>query len=147
MSQSIIHSRHCRGRVATAKRHGVQSVERSRVILDHQEGGRLVVSLGAIEPSMMPWGLPEVLMQKKDGSPFLRRLSQTERRDADPRIDDTLNALPRAVRLMETAMRGLTWKTCFFHLDDTIMFRKTEEKPLERLPEIEERIKSVALKI
>ncbi|KRZ53326.1 hypothetical protein T02_2849 [Trichinella nativa] len=55
-------------------------------------GGRLVVSLGAIEPSMMPWGLPEVLMQKKDGSPFLRRLSQTERRDADPRIDGTLNA-------------------------------------------------------
>ncbi|KRX30312.1 hypothetical protein T05_5222, partial [Trichinella murrelli] len=30
--------RHCRGRVATVKRHGVQSVERSRVILDHQEG-------------------------------------------------------------------------------------------------------------
>ncbi|KRZ93410.1 hypothetical protein T08_4446 [Trichinella sp. T8] len=109
-------------------------------------GGRLVVSRGAIEPSMMPWGLLEIFMQKKDGSPFLRRLSQTERRDADPRIDDTLNALPRA-RLMETAMRGLTWKTCFFHLDDTIMFRKTEEKPLERLPEVEERIKSVALKI
>ncbi|KRY04214.1 hypothetical protein T12_5557 [Trichinella patagoniensis] len=61
------------------------------------KGGRLVVSLGAIEPSMMPWGLPEVVTQKKDGSPFLRRLSQTERRDADPRIDDTLNALPRAV--------------------------------------------------
>ncbi|KAL1227994.1 Retrovirus-related Pol polyprotein from transposon 17.6 [Trichinella spiralis] len=95
-------------------------------------------------------------MQKKDGSPFLRRLSQTERRDADPRIDDTLNALPRAVvqhtcpsaqRLMETAMRGLTWKTCFFHLDDIIMFRKTEEEPLERLTEVEERIKSVVLKI
>ncbi|KRY14308.1 Uncharacterized protein T12_5362 [Trichinella patagoniensis] len=141
-------NRHCRDRVATAKKHGVQSVERSRVILDHQEGygGRLVVSLGAIEPSTMPWGLPEVLMQKKDGSPFLRRLSQTEHRDADPRIDDTLNALPRA-RLMETAMRGLTWKTCFFHLDDIIMFRKTQEEPLERLTEVEERIMSVALKI
>ncbi|KRZ80144.1 hypothetical protein T10_5473 [Trichinella papuae] len=48
-------------------------------------GVRLVVTRGVIEPFTGPWSLPVVLVRKKDGSPYLRRLSQTERCDADRR--------------------------------------------------------------
>ncbi|KRZ19109.1 hypothetical protein T11_3118 [Trichinella zimbabwensis] len=48
-------------------------------------GGWLVISPCVIEPSMVPWNLPVVLVRKENGSPLLRRLSQTERCDADPR--------------------------------------------------------------
>ncbi|KRX23801.1 Transposon Ty3-G Gag-Pol polyprotein [Trichinella nelsoni] len=40
-------------------------------------------------------------------------------------------------RLMETALRGLTWKTCLVYLDDIIVFGRTEEEHLERLEELE----------
>ncbi|KRZ67383.1 Retrovirus-related Pol polyprotein from transposon 17.6 [Trichinella papuae] len=57
------------------------------------------------------------------------------------------NAPATFQRLMEKALRGLTWKTCFVYLDDIIVFGKTEEEHLERLEGVLSRLQSVGLKI
>ncbi|KRX34754.1 Retrovirus-related Pol polyprotein from transposon 17.6 [Trichinella murrelli] len=57
------------------------------------------------------------------------------------------NALATFQRLMEKAMRGLTWKTCLVYLDDIIVFGKTKEEHLERLKGMLSRLQSVRLKI
>ncbi|KRY26579.1 DNA primase large subunit [Trichinella spiralis] len=57
------------------------------------------------------------------------------------------NAPATFQRLMEKALRGLTWKTCLVYLDDIIVFRKTEEEHLERLEGVLSRLQSVGLKI
>ncbi|KRX30240.1 Retrovirus-related Pol polyprotein from transposon 17.6, partial [Trichinella murrelli] len=57
------------------------------------------------------------------------------------------NAPATFQRLMEKALRGLTWKTCLVYLDDVIVFGKTEEEHLERLEGVLSRLQSVGLKI
>ncbi|KRY54980.1 Retrovirus-related Pol polyprotein from transposon 17.6 [Trichinella britovi] len=57
------------------------------------------------------------------------------------------NAPATFQRLMEKALRGLTWKTCLVYLDDVIVFGNTEEKHLERLEGVLSRLQSVELKI
>ncbi|KRX34816.1 Retrovirus-related Pol polyprotein from transposon, partial [Trichinella sp. T6] len=57
------------------------------------------------------------------------------------------NAPATFQRLMEKALRGLTWKTCLVYLDDVIVFGKTEEEHLERLEGVLSRLRSVGLKI
>ncbi|KRZ81763.1 Retrovirus-related Pol polyprotein from transposon 17.6, partial [Trichinella sp. T8] len=57
------------------------------------------------------------------------------------------NAPATFQRLMEKALRGLTWKTCLVYLDDIIVFGKTEEEHLERLEGVLARLQSVGLKI
>ncbi|KRZ55916.1 Transposon Ty3-G Gag-Pol polyprotein [Trichinella nativa] len=46
------------------------------------------------------------------------------------------NAPTTFQRLMEKALRGLTWNTCLVYLDDIIVFGKTEEEHLERLERV-----------
>ncbi|KRX37856.1 Retrovirus-related Pol polyprotein from transposon 17.6 [Trichinella murrelli] len=50
-------------------------------------------------------------------------------------------------RLMQKALRGPTWKTCLFYLDDIIVFGKTEEEHLERLEGVLSCLQSLGLKI
>ncbi|KRX16021.1 Retrovirus-related Pol polyprotein from transposon [Trichinella nelsoni] len=57
------------------------------------------------------------------------------------------NALPTFQRLMETALRGLTSKTCLVYLDNIIVFGRTEEEHLERLEEVLSRLRAVGLKV
>ncbi|KRX13999.1 Retrovirus-related Pol polyprotein from transposon [Trichinella nelsoni] len=57
------------------------------------------------------------------------------------------NAPETFQRLMETALRGLTWKTCLVYLDDNIVFRMTEEEHVGRLERVLSRLQSVGLKI
>ncbi|KRY55005.1 Retrovirus-related Pol polyprotein from transposon 17.6 [Trichinella britovi] len=57
------------------------------------------------------------------------------------------NAPETFQRLMETALRGLTWKTCLVYLNDIIVFRMTEEEHLGRLERELSRLQSLGLKI
>ncbi|KRZ69679.1 Transposon Ty3-G Gag-Pol polyprotein [Trichinella papuae] len=57
------------------------------------------------------------------------------------------NAPATFQRLMETALRGLTWKACLVYLDDIIVFGKTEKEHLERLEEVLSRLRAVGLKV
>ncbi|KRZ89020.1 Retrovirus-related Pol polyprotein from transposon 17.6 [Trichinella sp. T8] len=94
----------------------------------------------------------------------LRRLSQTKRprgeRPGEDRVFHALglfqfrvmpfglcNAPATFQRLMETALRGLTWKTCLVYLNDIIVFRMTEEEHLGRLERELSRLQSLGLKI
>ncbi|KRX80782.1 Retrovirus-related Pol polyprotein from transposon 17.6 [Trichinella pseudospiralis] len=57
------------------------------------------------------------------------------------------NAPATFQRLIEKAMKGLTWKTCLVYLDDIIVFGKTEEEHLQRLDRVLSRLQFVGLKI
>ncbi|KRZ01755.1 Retrovirus-related Pol polyprotein from transposon, partial [Trichinella zimbabwensis] len=57
------------------------------------------------------------------------------------------NAPATFQRLMETALRGLTWKACLVYLDDIIVFGKTEKEHLELLEEVLSRLRAVGLKV
>ncbi|KRZ02957.1 Retrovirus-related Pol polyprotein from transposon gypsy [Trichinella zimbabwensis] len=59
---------------------------------------------------------------------------------------DVCNALTRIQRLMENALRKLTWKTCLVYLDDIIIFSSSEEEQLERLEGVLLRLRPVGLK-
>ncbi|KRX59715.1 Retrovirus-related Pol polyprotein from transposon 17.6 [Trichinella sp. T9] len=55
------------------------------------------------------------------------------------------NAPETFQRLMETALRGLTWKTCLVYLNDIIVFRMTEEEHLGRLERELSRLQSLGM--
>ncbi|KRX78573.1 Retrovirus-related Pol polyprotein from transposon [Trichinella sp. T6] len=57
------------------------------------------------------------------------------------------NAPATFQRLMENALRGLTFKGCLVYLDDIIVYGRTEEEHLERLEGVLSRLQSVGLKI
>ncbi|KRY04938.1 Retrovirus-related Pol polyprotein from transposon 17.6, partial [Trichinella patagoniensis] len=57
------------------------------------------------------------------------------------------NAPATFQRLMENALRGLTFKGCLLYLDDIIVYGRTEEEHLERLEGVLSRLQSVGLKI
>ncbi|XP_003369138.1 retrovirus-related Pol polyprotein from transposon 17.6 [Trichinella spiralis] len=50
-------------------------------------------------------------------------------------------------RLMENALRGLTFNGCLVYLDDIIVYGSTEEEHLERLANVLHRLQSVGLEI
>jgi hypothetical protein len=50
-------------------------------------------------------------------------------------------------RLMESVLKGLTWRTCLAYLDDIIVFGKTWTEHLERLKEVFDRIRKAGLKL
>ncbi|KRZ73023.1 Transposon Ty3-I Gag-Pol polyprotein [Trichinella papuae] len=60
---------------------------------------------------------------------------------------DVCNAPTRIQRLMENALRKLTWKTCLVYLDDIIIFSRSEEEHLERLEGVLLRLRLVGLKV
>ncbi|KRY44996.1 Retrovirus-related Pol polyprotein from transposon 17.6 [Trichinella britovi] len=57
------------------------------------------------------------------------------------------NAPATFQRLMENALRGLTFKGCLVYLDDIIVYGRTEEEHLERLAKVLHRLQCVGLKI
>ncbi|KRZ00651.1 Retrovirus-related Pol polyprotein from transposon 17.6 [Trichinella zimbabwensis] len=57
------------------------------------------------------------------------------------------NAPATFQRLMENALRGLTFKGCLVCLDDIIVYGRTEEEHLERLAKVLHRLQCVGLKI
>uniref|UniRef100_A0A5S6PZV4 Reverse transcriptase domain-containing protein n=1 Tax=Trichuris muris TaxID=70415 RepID=A0A5S6PZV4_TRIMR len=50
-------------------------------------------------------------------------------------------------RLMELALAGLKWETCFVYLDDVIVFSRTFEEHLERLAQVFLRFRQAGMKI
>nr|WPV71156.1 MAG: replicase [Ips erranti-like virus 3] len=57
------------------------------------------------------------------------------------------NAPATFERLMETVLRGLTWKTCLVYLDDIIIMGKTFEEHLQNVEEIFKKFRGANLKL
>lgn len=57
------------------------------------------------------------------------------------------NAPATFERLMETILRGLSWKTCLVYLDDVIVFGRTFDEHLRNLRGVFERLRTANLKL
>lgn len=57
------------------------------------------------------------------------------------------NAPATFERLMETVLKGLSWKTCLVYLDDIIVMGKTFEDHLKNLEEVFERLRGSGLQL
>ena len=57
------------------------------------------------------------------------------------------NAPATFSRLMDCVLAGLHWETCFFYLDDIIVFATTWEEHLARLRQVFERLRHAKLKL
>ena len=57
------------------------------------------------------------------------------------------NAPATFSRLMDRVLSGLHWETCFFYLDDIIVFSSTWEEHLARLRQVFERLRHADLKL
>ncbi|KRZ10728.1 Retrovirus-related Pol polyprotein from transposon 17.6 [Trichinella zimbabwensis] len=57
------------------------------------------------------------------------------------------NALATFQRLMDVALRGLTWSSCLAYLDDIIVFGCTAQEHTDRLERVLQRIAKTGLKL
>ncbi|KRY79979.1 Retrovirus-related Pol polyprotein from transposon 17.6 [Trichinella pseudospiralis] len=132
---------------------------------------REMLQTRVIKPTSGRWSSPVVLVRKKDGSPrfcfstpdLASGYWQVEvaKTDQEKTVFSTpmglfqfrlmpfvpCNAPATFQRLIEKAMKGLTWKTCLVYLDDIIVFGKAEEEHLQRLDRVLSRLQFVGLKI
>jgi hypothetical protein len=59
----------------------------------------------------------------------------------------SMNAPATFQRLMDTILKGLTWKQCLAYIDDILIFSKTFDTHLQHIDEVLTRIKNAGLKL
>jgi hypothetical protein len=59
----------------------------------------------------------------------------------------SMNAPATFQRLMDTILKGLTWKQCLAYIDDILIFSKTLDTHLQHIDEVLTRIKNAGLKL
>ena len=92
-------------------------------------------------------GYWQVPIQERDKVKMAFRTSSGQLFEFNQVPFDLCNAPATFSRLMDRVLDGLHWETCFFYLDDIIVFAATWEEHLERLRQVFERLKHAKLKL